>query len=727
MRTSRLIFKLLIVPLLAAPAAVLAEPVYSLTLLPADFHASAINSSGQVAGTGGGGAAIWSDSGLVSLAAVAPGSEGLALNDNGALVGRHGLHAFSYAGGTLTDLGSGGFRSWATGINNAGTVVGTERDTAGAVSTRGFIHTGGAISYIEPFGEPFSYATAINQSGQVTGYATTAADDAYSDPARNAFLYSGGSLRSLGSLGGRVSEGNDLNDAGLVVGWSETATLAEERPFLFSPVSGMLTDLGSLGGSSGRANGINNLGMVVGMSDIGAAAGYDYRAFLYADGGMVDLNTLVDGAGGWRLVSAQDINDARQILGQACHEMSGECRAVRLDLISPIPEPATWSMLLAGAALLGGIGQRRAPGRIGRVLRRWRRLWLLALLGSPLAALAQPTFSLNFLPSGFSAAGINNTGQVVGTFGGAAAVWSDSGISDLNAVAPGSFGMAINNHGHIAGSWNSDAFVHTPGALRQVGRGLWQSSWAMAINDSGQVGGNAGFAVGERVRGFVYSDGVIRMVPTFGGDFSQVFGMNNAGLAVGSAATADDGPGFNDSRHAFTYIDRVMTDLGTLGGLKSEAHDINDAGQIVGGSTLVPELEWDDFVPFLFEDGAMRSLGTLGGSYAMATGINNAGMVVGSSTLGGDALGTHGFLYDSDRLLDLNALISGADGWVLVSADDINDAHQILGQACRMDECLPVRLDLVPAIPEPATLGMLVAGLAVIGIRRRYTLPDEPG
>jgi hypothetical protein len=56
-----------------------------------------------------------------------------------------------------------------------------------------------------------------------------------------------------------------------------------------------------------------------------------------------------------------DINDSGQIAGRACNG-AGQCFAA---LLVPVPEPATWGMMLAGlavvgAARLGGLRRRAA-------------------------------------------------------------------------------------------------------------------------------------------------------------------------------------------------------------------------------------------------------------------------------------------------------------------------------------------------------------------------------
>jgi hypothetical protein len=73
---------------------------------------------------------------------------------------------------------------------------------------------------------------------------------------------------------------------------------------------------------------------------------------------MVDLNSLIDPASGWVITDAEGINGAQQIAATACRGGAiGECYAVRLDLVSAVPEPGSWAMLAFG---LGAIGLRRA-------------------------------------------------------------------------------------------------------------------------------------------------------------------------------------------------------------------------------------------------------------------------------------------------------------------------------------------------------------------------------
>ena len=72
----------------------------------------------------------------------------------------------------------------------------------------------------------------------------------------------------LGSLGGdeTVTFASAINDAGQIVGWSSTAA-GKTHAFLTGANGVGMTDLGTLGGENSYANGINNAGQVVGTSD----------------------------------------------------------------------------------------------------------------------------------------------------------------------------------------------------------------------------------------------------------------------------------------------------------------------------------------------------------------------------------------------------------------------------------------------------------------------------
>jgi probable HAF family extracellular repeat protein len=102
---------------------------------------------------------------------------------------------------------------------------------------------------------------------------------------------------------------------------------------------------------------------------------------------------------------------------------------------------------------------------------------------------------------------------------------------------------------------------------------------------------------------------------------------------------------------------------------------INASGQVAGNSTSA---SGNSEQLFRFTDGSgLQNLGGTG-EHNVALGINASGQVVG--TRGNSQ--TRALRYtDEAGLQDLNTLINPSLGWVLLAANDINDAGQIVGYA----------------------------------------------
>src|SRR5205823_2126052 len=98
------------------------------------------------------------------------------------------------------------------------------------------------------------------------------------------------------------------------------------------------------------------------------------------------------------------------------------------------------------------------------------------LLASAPSAHADPQYTLSFLPSGFDASAINDAGQVVGTAGGAAAIFSGGTLTGLAGVGAPSAGLGINNAGDVAGSlgqlYSGSAFSYHAGTVTNIGAAL---------------------------------------------------------------------------------------------------------------------------------------------------------------------------------------------------------------------------------------------------------------
>ena len=81
-------------------------------------------------------------------------------------------------------------------------------------------------------------------------------------------------------------------------------------------------------------------------------------AFVYMNGQMYDLETLLDATGtGYRLYTATGINDAGQILVDV--EYASGKGGMFSAVLTPMPEPSTYALILAGIGALGFAARRR--------------------------------------------------------------------------------------------------------------------------------------------------------------------------------------------------------------------------------------------------------------------------------------------------------------------------------------------------------------------------------
>jgi probable HAF family extracellular repeat protein len=182
---------------------------------------------------------------------------------------------------------------------------------------------------------------------------------------------------------------------------------------------------------------------------------------------------------------------------------------------------------------------------------------------------------------------------------------------------------------------------------------------------------------------------------TFGGAFSNAFGISNKGSVVGWGELAGDA----DPVHAFLWRKGLMTDLGNFGGRVSQANTVNEADEVAGSSeTAVTEPSGEDFcdtgdflicLPFLWQHGVMTPLPTLGGNNGVATGINIRGQVVGyaetatpdPSCSASEALRVKPVLWEKGEAQELPTLPGSPIG----AAFAINDTGQAVGVSADCD------------------------------------------
>jgi probable HAF family extracellular repeat protein len=247
-------------------------------------------------------------------------------------------HAFQWQDGIATDLGAlpGTNNSGVSGMNSRGTVVGVSENglvdpVINFPDLEPVVWKDGRIIDLGTFGGNFGQANAINDRGQVVGFATNTIPTPVSIAAfgcdvdlamptqSRAFIWEGGAIQDLGTLGGTDSCAVFINQRGQVAGYSFTDSSANPpvHPFLWQHAT--IRDLGTLGGTQGFTNGLNNRGEVVGASSLAQnpeactnAPTPGCHPFLWDGGRLIDLGTLGGDTG-----NAESLNDATEVVGEA--------------------------------------------------------------------------------------------------------------------------------------------------------------------------------------------------------------------------------------------------------------------------------------------------------------------------------------------------------------------------------------------------------------------------
>ena len=348
--------------ILAAPTA-LAATAYTLTdlgVLPGYYKSYGfdVNDSGQVAGGSSTGAgfsrvSLYDGGVLTDLGSPYYANNIIArgINNNGDVVGFLGSTALVAAlwkhDGTKTVLGTlpGGTVSGAWAINDSGQIAGYS-STSGAGVVRAFRYENGAFTALGTLGGAESWAVGINGGGAMAGYA-----ELTGNTVTHAVVYdSNNVVHDLGTLGGTNSYATDINDLGQVAGDSQIMGSADRHAFFYD--GSVMTEIGTLGGANSYSYGINNAGVVVGQSQITGSA--IWHAFVYSGGVLSDLNSLVAPDPDWVLNYAYGINELGQITGMGT--FNGVDRAF---LLTPVPEPEAYLMMLVGLGLVGLMARRR--------------------------------------------------------------------------------------------------------------------------------------------------------------------------------------------------------------------------------------------------------------------------------------------------------------------------------------------------------------------------------
>ena len=298
-----------------------------------------------------------------------------------------GLHGFLYLNGKLTDLG---VNNTPVAANSSGGVAIQQYDQSNSY-TGSLLYQNGSSQALPIFGE------AIDEAGEVAGSSDS---DDLNTSLGFPVLFSKGAITKLPFPMGGNGEVSGASSNGILAGWvvapggSYTPAIWNKGILQTLPTgkghSGFALYVNSSGVAAGRVQGgtttgFNGVDRVVfqgnsvtdltdligstdeitlqGINDSGWVVGY-HRApssdatfvspqgvhpFLFAGGKVYDLNTQVDNASGWTLVSATGVNNAGQIAGNGY--LNGQLTAFLLTPVVAPPPPMISAVTGAGLSV----------------------------------------------------------------------------------------------------------------------------------------------------------------------------------------------------------------------------------------------------------------------------------------------------------------------------------------------------------------------------------------
>lgn len=217
-------------------------------------------------------------------------------------------------------------------------------------------------------GDPEGAAFWINNGGNVVGAsgACSAYDGRYGVPLapEHALLWRHGQATLLPGLGGVVNNvAIAINDVDQIVGASDLPGDQVQHAVLWE--NGASHDLGTLPGDSMTAAvAINNLGQATGVS---VDSSGNIRGFLWEKGVMMDLNDLIPQPSSLYLLHGFGINDRGQIVGFAFDSNSQEVHAFVATPVSSGPNEAAVSV----ASTVSAHSAIALPDSAKKLIKQW--------------------------------------------------------------------------------------------------------------------------------------------------------------------------------------------------------------------------------------------------------------------------------------------------------------------------------------------------------------------
>lgn len=318
------------------------------------------------------------------------------------------IHETQTRDGVSTELGAlppasintaGAFSVSDNGRMTGGSTNGKIDPLTGFPEVAAISFEGDVVIDLGNFGGNGSQGYAVNNRGQVVGYAMNTVSDPYGSflmgcstfncfptaQQTRATLWDEGGLHDLGTLGGNDAVATLINNSGQIAGTSYTNTIPNpttgwpsQDPFFydhgrmvdignlggtfayanymnesgqvvglstlagdaashpFSWEGGKLTDIGTFGGSHGEAKSVNEVGQVVGVANL--AGDQAHHAFLWSKGVLIDLGTLGGtNSTAWAINSSGQVVGVSSIASGGAHAFLWEKGTVMIDLNDLVP------------------------------------------------------------------------------------------------------------------------------------------------------------------------------------------------------------------------------------------------------------------------------------------------------------------------------------------------------------------------------------------------------